>query len=169
MKKVLYGYKSWGKYNIDLEILVDVGREFTKTDERNASRIGEEIVSALMEETYNMDPQNKIDAEIERTQILSAFGNRAIFVEEIPNGYCSQYCCKHLPWFIVTTSKGKIRIGWRKRVILIDWCDSIIEGSSEELFPEEDVTKFDKTIHAWGIDKAKEYIDKLLNETTSIG
>jgi len=163
MKKVLYGYQAWGKYNIDLEITADVEREFSDNDYRNASKIGEKIVNSLMEETYNLDPQNKIDADKERTEILSVFGNRAIFVEEIPNGYCDRYCCKHLPWFIVTTTKGRIRIGWRKRVILIDWIDSTIEDESEKLFIDEDVTKFDKSIHAWGIDKAKEYIDKLLS------
>ena len=163
MKKILYGNKSWGKYNIDLEITADVNREFTESDYRKVSRLGEQIVEALMEETYNLDPANKIAGEKEREEILSVFGDRAIFVEEIPNGYCSQYCCKHLPWFIVTTSKGRIRIGWRKRVILIDWIDSIIPDMSEKLFIDEDVTKFDKTIHAWGLEKAKEYIDKLLS------
>jgi len=163
MKKSLFSYQAWGKYNIDLEITADVNREFTKKDYRIASDLGEKIIHGLMEETYNLDPQNKIDAEKEREEILSVFGDRAIFVEEIPNGYCGSYCCKHLPWFIVTTPKGRIRIGWRKRVILIDWIDSTIEEQSEKLFIDEDVTKFDKCIHAWGLAKAKEYIDKLLS------
>lgn len=163
MKQVLYSYQAWGKYNIDLEITADVKREFTKQDYRVASRVGEQIVKGLMEETYNLDPQNKITAEKERTEILSVFGDRAIFVEEIPNGYCSEYCCKHLPWFIVTTTKGRIGIGWRKRVINITWEDSIIPDNADTLFPDEDVTKFDKGIHAWGLEKATEYINKLLS------
>ena len=163
MKKTLFSYQAWGKYGIELEITADVNREFTKQDYRVASKLGDQIVNGLMEETYNLDPNNKVVAEKERADILSVFGDRAIFVEEIPNGYCSQYCCKHLPWFIVTTSKGRIKIGWRKRVILIDWIDSIIPDMSEKLFIDEDVTKFDKCIHAWGLDKAKEYIDKLLS------
>lgn len=163
MKKLLYGYKGIGKYNIELEILVDVGREFTNKDERNIQETADQIISDLMEETYNLDPQNKIDAENDKTEILSIFGDRVILVEEIPNGYCSRYCCKHLPWFIVTTTKGKIKLGWRKRVIQIEWEDSIIPEDAETLFPDEDVTKFGKGIHAWGIDKAKEYINKLLS------
>jgi hypothetical protein len=162
MKQTLYTYQAWGKYKIDVEITADVKRELTENDYRNASKIGEKIVNSLMEETYNIDPQNKIVAEKERTEILSVFGDRSIFVEEIPNGYCDRYCCKHLPWFIVTTTKGRIKIGWRKRVIHIDWEDSIIPDSAETLFPDQDVTKFDKGIHAWGIENAKVYIDKLL-------
>lgn len=163
MKKPIYTYSAWGKYGIDIEITADVRREFTKNDERNARQITEKLVDALMEETYALDPKNKEEAEKERADILGLFGDRAIYVEEIPNGYCSRYCCKHLPWFDVTTSKGRIKIGWRKRVINIDWEKSIIKEDAETLFPDEDVTKFDKGIHAWSLAKAKEYIDKLLS------
>jgi hypothetical protein len=163
MKKVLYGYEAWGKYNINLQITLDVNREITDKDYRNASDVAEKLISSIMEESYALDPQNKIDADKERKEILDLFGDRAIFVEDIPNGYCDRYCCKHLPWFIVTTTKGKINIGWRKRVLNITWEDSIIPDDAETLFPEDNVTKFDKGIHAWGLEKAKEYIDKLLS------
>lgn len=163
MKKLLYGYKAWGKYSIELEINADLGREFTEKDERNAREIADNLIASLMEETYALDPKNKEYADKEREEILGLFGDRAIFVQEIPNGYCSSYCCKHLPWFDVTTKKGRIKIGWRKRVIEIDWQNSIIEEDSRTLFPDEDVTRYDKYIHAWGLEKAKEYLDKLLS------
>jgi hypothetical protein len=162
MLKTIYSYEAWGKYHVNIQINVDVDREFTDTDKSNMYPIGDQIVKSLMEETYNLDPKNKIKGQEERNEILSVFGDRAIYVEEIPNGYCPDYCCKHLPWFIVTTNKGRIKIGWRKRVISIDWEDSIIDETGESLFPDEDVTKYNKNIHAWGIVKAKEYIDKLL-------
>ena len=162
MKKLLFGYKAWGKYKIELEINADLGREFTEKDERNAREHAEKLIDSLMEETYALDPTNKEIADKEREEILGLFGDRAIFVQELPNGYCSSYCCKHLPWFDVTTNKGRIKIGWRKRVIQIDWENSIIQEDAKTLFPDEDVTRFDKVIHAWGLEKAKEYIDKLL-------
>lgn len=162
MKKTIYSQQSWGKYNIDIEISVDLGREFTRKDEYNALDLGGQLVDKFMEETYNLDPTNKIAGQKEREEILSVFGDRTIFVEEIPNGYCPNYCCKHLPWFVVTTNKGRIKIGWRKRVINIDWSDSIIPYEAESHFPNENTTKYEKTIHAWGLEKAKEYIDKLL-------
>lgn len=162
MKKLLFGYNAWGKYKIELEINVDLGREFTKNDERNAQKHAEKLIDSLMEETYSLDPKNKEIADKERAEILGLFGDRAIYVEDIPNGYCSSYCCKHLPWFDVTTNKGRIKIGWRKRVIEIDWEKSIIQEDAVTLFPDEDVTLYDKVIHAWGLEKAKEYLDKLL-------
>jgi hypothetical protein len=164
MKKSVYNYTAHGsKFSIDLEILMDINRELTETDDNNLRNHVEKIVRSIHEESINLDPQSKINTERERKEILSLFGNRTIFVEEIPNGYCPDYCCKHLPWFIVTTNKGRIKIGWRKRVININWSDSVIKHDSEKLFPAEDVTKFDKAIHAWNLEKAKEYIDILLN------
>lgn len=164
MKKSVYTYKTAGKnFNLDLEILLDINRELTDKDKFNLMIKVEEIVRLLAEESINLNPESKENAAKEKSEIISLFTGRAIFVEEIPNGYCSDYCCKHLHWFIITTNKGRIKIGWRKRVINIDWSDSIISENAETLFPSEDVTKFDKTIHAWGLEKAKEYIDKLLS------
>jgi hypothetical protein len=164
MKKSVYTYKTIGrKFSIDLEIFMELNRELTEKDEDNLRRHVEKIVKSIQEESMNLDPEYAEQAKTEKSEILSLFDNRVIFVEEIPNGYCSDYCCKHLPWFIVTTNKGRIKIGWRKRVIHIDWTDSIIKETSETLFPNEDVTKFDTTIHAWGLEKAKEYINLLLS------
>ncbi len=164
MKKSVYRNQSFGQgFNIDLEIMLDLNRELTENDERSISKFSEKIISSLHEESINLNPQTHIDRYNERNQIVSLFGNRAIFVEEIPNGYGDTYHYKFQPWFVVTTSKGRIKIGWRKRVIKIDWEGSAIDYNAEFLFHSEDVTKYDKMIHAWSLDKAKEYIDVLLN------
>lgn len=70
----------------------------------------------------------------------------------------------YAPWFIVNTPDGDIKIGWRKRVINIEWLDTY--KPFENVFECEDVTKGfgkygDKTrfIHAWGIDKCIEYLE----------
>lgn len=89
---------------------------------------------------------------------MACFPEQPIFVKDIPNGYCSQACCEHLPWFEVTTTIGVFKIGWRKRVIVIDWFGTYIQSSAKRLFPEEDVTKRDKIIHAWSYEKARDYI-----------
>jgi hypothetical protein len=163
MKKSVYRIQQVGSgWQLEAEILVDIDRPLTENDNNNFREHTESIIKSLREESIRLDPQSKIDATKEREGIISLFGDRAIFVEEIPNGYCSEYCCKHLPWFVITTNKGRIRIGWRKRVINIDWSDSVIKEDSKTLFPGEDVTKIDKTIHAWSYEKAKEYIDLLL-------
>ena len=80
------------------------------------------------------------------------------------NQYSSHPVYYTSPWLEVITSKGPITIGWRKRVISIDWSKSDIKKTAEEMFPDETSTKYDNLIHAWGYDKAIEYLTKLNSE-----
>lgn len=165
MKKLVYSASGTGRgFNYSLEVYLDTNREIDNIDFNNIREHCDKIVSSVHKRTIQLSPESAEQAKTEKEGILLLFGDRSIFVEEIPNGYCSDYCCEHLPWFIVTTNKGRIKIGWRKRVINIDWSDSIVLTSkAEELFPNENVTKGDYYIHAWGYEKAKEYIDILLS------
>jgi hypothetical protein len=54
------------------------------------------------------------------------------------------------------------KLGWRKRVISIDWSRTNV--SLPDLFEGEDVTRDDTMIHAWGYDKCAEYLKKLVPE-----
>ncbi len=107
------------------------------------------------------DPNTKVLTEKNRSMVDKVFDS-PVYVEEIENGYCKDYCCKHLPWFIVTTKIGRITIGWRKRVTAIDWEDTDNKLEAEELFPDENTTKVGCMIHAWSYEKAKEYITKIV-------
>jgi hypothetical protein len=61
------------------------------------------------------------------------------------------------PWWVVhVKGGGNITIGWRKRVICIDWSMTNRRG----LITEDDVTKDDTHVHAWTLDKALEYLRK---------
>lgn len=84
----------------------------------------------------------------------------------LPNGYCNQYCCSHIPWFLFHTIDGDIIMGWRKRVISIEWQENYKPFDMKELFDTEDVTKWEsggrRGIHAWGEEKAFEYLRKVL-------
>ena len=62
---------------------------------------------------------------------------------------------------MITTRIGHIKMGWRKRVISIDWSGTEVQAKAQDLFPTEDVTKLEKSIHAWTEEKAAEYLDKL--------
>jgi hypothetical protein len=77
----------------------------------------------------------------------------------IPNEYCP--CDKCPPWYTVQVDNLKpIKIGWRKRVITINWMDH--QKNLLHLFESEDVTKEHYMIHAWSYAKASEYLAKIL-------
>ena len=98
----------------------------------------------------------------------------------LPNGYCNQDCCSHLPWFRFHTSDGDIIIGWRKRVISIEWQENF-KPFDMDIFNGENVTKWcenfshiptsinhgmltttgKRGIHAWGREKAIKYLKKV--------
>lgn len=162
MKKSVYRIQT---SNMDLDIMLDIDRELTDEDNKNFMVHAQNIANSINKETVRLDPKVKEQAAKDKRELLSLFSGNQIFVESVPNEYMSEVYAEHYPWYVVTTPKGRIKIGWRKRVINIDWSDSIIEGNSKDLFPDEDVTRFEKTIHAWGYDKAQEYIDLLLSQS----
>ncbi len=86
--------------------------------------------------------------------------------ELLPNGYCSREGNSHIPWFLFHTIDGDIIMGWRKRVISIEWQENYKPFDINELFGTEDVTKWEnggkRGIHAWDYDKAYEYLKKVL-------
>lgn len=89
--------------------------------------------------------------------------------ELLPNGYCNQKCCSHIPWILFHTIDGDIIVGWRKRVISIEWQENYKPFNLNSLFAEEDVTKWTdesgkRGIHAWGKEKAYEYLKKVLEK-----
>lgn len=83
-------------------------------------------------------------------------------LEDIPNEYCPCEVCG--PWFLLRQSgkgrRGKrvLKIGWRKRVINIDWSEYTSNPDLLAKFDGEDVTKWETGIHAWGKEKAIEYL-----------
>lgn len=98
------------------------------------------------------------------SELFVKAGFDPIHVELIGNEYCSQSCCYHIPWVMVTTQKGRIKLGWRKRVINIDWSESDIDLDGNKIFKDEKVTTSEKYVHAWGYEKAVEYLTKLNSE-----
>lgn len=77
---------------------------------------------------------------------------------EIENQY---WRTSAVPWFRVALPECDLTIGWRKRVISIELdCAGIDVGG---LFPDQ-VTKSPTGIHAWGRDKAVEYLTRIREE-----
>jgi hypothetical protein len=168
----LEGYKPAGGCEINggefgIKMFVRMNRDLNDEDNWVLSRAQRDIEAALRKESLRLDPATHEWAALTRSEIMNLF-TAPIFVEEIPNGYCSQYCCAFKPWFVVTTSRGRIKIGWRKSVIHLEWTDSAIKGDAEAIFPKEEAwpgyetTAYDKVIHAHGYDAARRYIARLM-------
>lgn len=87
----------------------------------------------------------------------AGFDQRTLVFESVPNEYCS--CEQCAPWFDVVTSFGTMKIGYRKRVILMDWSNT--GWDIAELFNKEQVTKGPGYIHAWGSDQATEFLQRI--------
>lgn len=58
------------------------------------------------------------------------------------------------PWWLVMTEMGLIEIGWRKRVININWQHTPVR----RVITEDNVTKDSSMVHAYSIEKALEYL-----------
>lgn len=140
---------------------VDASREANPLLHRAIWDAGEKIIAEIEASQIAKNPDSALRAQNEREKLLACFPEK-IFVKEIPNGYCNRSCCRHLPWFVVTTHVGPITIGWRKSVISIDWSESLVQTDAKTLFPDEDVTRYDSHIHAWGYEKAAQYLKVIL-------
>lgn len=91
------------------------------------------------------------------TDLFTKAGFHWFVLDEIQNEYWVSSLLE--PWYLCRTLAGTINIGWRKRVMSIDWSDTRLDLS--DLFKSEDVTKGPHMIHAWGHDKAINYLTKV--------
>jgi hypothetical protein len=71
-----------------------------------------------------------------------------------PEAYVEQR--KNSPWWLAMTELGAIEIGWRKRVISINWEDTPIRA----VVTESDVTKDDVMAHAYSYSDAVAYLNQ---------
>lgn len=58
-------------------------------------------------------------------------------------------------WFQVRTEVGEFKAGWRKRVISVEFDEKL------GVLTDDDVTKNNGLVHAWGYDKFTEYMGEL--------
>jgi len=91
--------------------------------------------------------------------VFTQAGFALYVLHHLPNGYSSESA---RPWFRVETEIGVFTLGWRKRVISINWAE-VPHGDKNimALFETEDVTKDPVSIHAWSKEKAVEYLSKI--------
>jgi len=86
-------------------------------------------------------------------------GYRDAALRAIPNLYGSGPWTG--PWFLAETAEiGLVRVGWRKSVIEIDWSKGRA-GDRLSLFAGEEITKEATLVHAYGYEKAADYLRRL--------
>lgn len=90
--------------------------------------------------------------------IFTLAGYTVTRVWELANGYwplAPEYDEVREPWWLFETDKGLIQIGWRKRVIHIEWYHI------SKIVTTDDVTKGERNVHAYSVEKAIEYLKEL--------
>jgi len=162
-QRVHYSLSS-GQSTCGVDLRVTLSRPLTESDKRVIGNAMQNLERDLLAESARLHPDN---VEWKRTwlrvarEMFDAAGLAPIYVREIDNEYCGPKCCPHRVWLLVTTRLGVIKVGWRKNVIVIDWSASDVVVVAEDLFATEDVTKDDRMIHAWGYEKATEYLGRI--------
>jgi hypothetical protein len=110
---------------------------------------------------------------MDETEVRAIFALAGIAVQslyEIKNEYASN---RGDPWWLVKTKWGLIKIGWRKRVINIDWSDTPLRIKKDAireyefhmmpLVVNENITQDDVSIHAWSYGDAVKYVTEFKN------
>lgn len=131
-------------------------------DDNYVIQFGDE--TRFMKSSYYHSACNDASLEDEMRKnfeaIFNVAGFKVIDLTSIVNEYCTCEICA--PWFNVETEFGIIKIGWRKRVINIDWSGlDVLHANIYSLFEDEDVTRGRSYIHAWGYEKAQEYLTSI--------
>lgn len=94
--------------------------------------------------------------------LLLLAGIEPVAVHELANKYwpdCDAYAQirRDNPWWLVLTKAGPVVIGWRKRVISINWEGTTVRAK----MTGDDVTSDLTHCHAWGYAKAVQYLQTL--------
>jgi hypothetical protein len=109
---------------------------------------------------HSMRERMVTESRAETESILTLAGLPPERMWELANGYwplAPEYDDVRRPWWLAMTSLGLIRIGWRKRVLSIDW-----EATPHRhVVTSDDVTKDDTGVHAYSTAKAVEYLTAL--------
>jgi len=127
----------------------------------NAMRVDDALVS-------ENGAQTKIDNLNELQSLFNGRKDKVGFFEEIPNRYGPEGDAWYInqPWYKVHTLFGAMIVGWRKRVINIDWSGMPTVPAGKVLFPEvieEGITVGKDFVHAWSLTKGQEYVNKIID------
>jgi hypothetical protein len=106
---------------------------------RSADQAEKEITEYFLKSSEEL-VQKKLQLKREFEEAFEKSGLPAVYMEEIPNEYWPEpYVIGRAlsPWFVCTTRVGHFKVGWRKRVIVLDWERTDVKANGETIFPEE--------------------------------
>jgi hypothetical protein len=162
--KQIYSVESSGflgssgfKIEVSDNVIIDDDAELKYAIDRAGAMIYDAIQLHLYKKTEEYE---KVKQE-ENKGLLGCF-DQPIYADEIASEYGNDWFYKNKPWYVVTTKFGRIKLGWRKRVISIHWENNPhLPFTADELFPDVQDTKGKDFIHAYGYEDARKYIKKL--------
>lgn len=98
------------------------------------------------------------EARTDLTAAVREAGIAAVLLA-VPNRYGREDYAG--PWFTAHTEQlGRITVGWRKRVVQIEWERG---PDGREVFAAEEVTKGARLVHAWSLHDVARYLTALLS------
>lgn len=117
-----------------------------------------------MELTSECGPFNEFP-EADLRALFNVAGIPILHLHELPNGYWPRtleyrVMRESSPWWLVETPHGIIKIGYRKRVMHIEWPRT----KARIVVTTDDVTKDQTCVHAYTKQKAVEYLTTLADE-----
>lgn len=169
MKKItgIESYGDNGSFKAEVNIDSEKYDALTEEAQMRVSFKAQDGVDAIMhmiemEWAKAFKHANRAAHAMSLEKLFTDAGFGVVHVKIIDNQYSDNACYYANPWIIVTTTLGPITLGWRKRVINLDWSESDISADGRELFKQESTTSSERYVHCWGEDKAVEYLRKLL-------
>lgn len=144
-----------------IKIDVAMGRELTEEEKSACYQARRLIQEAVEKASAELNPETKIKAQKTKENLIACFP-QPIYAKEIPNEYWNKDpTALTSPWLMVTTAIGHFKIGWRKRVINIDWSETDCKKTGKALFPDYQMTVGADYIHAYNYDDARTFIAKI--------
>jgi len=120
-------------------------------------------VDELDAQAHREEMRRRSRDEVESIAKLAGLEIRRVW--ELANGYwplAPHYDSVRRPWWLLQTDIGLVRLGWRKRVLEIEWESCFVRGIAlRGVVTDDNVTKGDTYVHAWSVEKAIEYMRAL--------
>ena len=140
-----------GVAGIEINILTDATLEEMRSLwlGRGVNQIQKEVSEYFVKLSQELI-QKKLERRRKFEGAFEKSGLPAVYIEEILNEYWAETDVLERalsPWFICTTKIGHFKVGWRKRVIVLDWSKTDVKTEGRMIFPDYAGTVGDNYIH----------------------